>query len=403
MRILHIFDHSVPMQSGYTFRSLSILRQQRALGWETHHLTTPKHVRPGPAEEEVDGFLFHRTPAPGGPLAAMPGIGEWLLMRAVERRLDELIPRLRPHVLHAHSPALNGLPAVRAGRRHGLPVVYEMRASWEDAAVSHGTTHEGSLRYRLGRGLESHVLRRADAITTICQGLRDEMVESRGIAPGKVTIIPNAVDVEEFTFQAPKDTALATELGLDDAVVVGFVGSFYEYEGLDVLLRAMPAVLETEPRARLLLVGGGQAETGLRALAGELGLGERLLFTGRVPHDQVQRYYGLIDVLAYPRKNIRLTDLVTPLKPLEAMAQGKMFVASDVGGHRELIRNGETGTLFAADDPAALAAALTGLLAERDAWPARAAVARRFVEEERNWRVSVANYVPLYGRLTGRA
>ena len=123
------------------------------------------------------------------------------------------------------------------------------------------------------------------------------------------------------------------------------------------------------------------------------------MFAGRVPHDEVQRYYDLIDVLVYPRLSMRLTELVTPLKPLEAMAQGRLLVASDVGGHRELIRPGETGVLFKAGDPDALAAAVLDLKRDEGRWPALKAAARRFVETERNWKASVARYDGVYSRV----
>jgi glycosyltransferase involved in cell wall biosynthesis len=120
-----------------------------------------------------------------------------------------------------------------------------------------------------------------------------------------------------------------------------------------------------------------------------------------VPQAAVQGYYGLVDVLAYPRRSMRLTELVTPLKPLEAMAQGRMFVASDVGGHRELVRDGDTGTLFPAGSAGALVDAVERLLAQRAMWPAMRARARRFVEAERTWTRSVAGYAPVYEAVTG--
>ena len=123
----------------------------------------------------------------------------------------------------------------------------------------------------------------------------------------------------------------------------------------------MPLLLRTRPKAQLLLVGGGPMEEALKAQAAASPAADRIHFVGRVPHDEVDRYYALIDILAYPRKAMRLTELVTPLKPLEAMAQRKLVAASDVGGHRELIEDGVTGTLFPAGDPAALAAALADL------------------------------------------
>jgi len=153
---------------------------------------------------------------------------------------------------------------------------------------------------------------------------------------------------------------------------------------------------------RLLLAGGGPEEAALHARAGELGVTDAVLFTGRVPHAQVSRYYSLVDVLVYPRHPMRLTDLVTPLKPLEAMALGRIVVASDVGGHRELISDGQTGFLFRAGDPTALSTRLREVLALRDGWDAMRLRARRFVEDQRSWKRSVAGYEALYDRVCGR-
>jgi PEP-CTERM/exosortase A-associated glycosyltransferase len=228
--------------------------------------------------------------------------------------------------------------------------------------------------------------------------LRSDIV-ARGIANDRVTVIPNAVDIDAFDPGGQPDEALKAQLGLAGARVVGFIGSFYAYEGLDLLLDAMPALLARAPDVRVLLVGGGPQDAALKAQAQRLGLADKVVFTGRVPHAQVQRFYDLVDVLAYPRHSMRLTELVTPLKPLEAMAQGRLMVASDVGGHKELIRHGETGMLFKAGSAPDLADALTQLLAQAERWPALRAAGRRFVETERNWATSVANYVAPYQRL----
>jgi hypothetical protein len=388
MRILHILDHSLPLHSGYTFRTAAILREQHALGWETFHLTTPKQGQTAAAEEEADGLRFYRTAAP-------EGAGLVAQMRLTAARIDELVGALRPDLIHAHSPVLNALPSLWVGRQRQLPVVYEMRASWEDAAVDHGTTTEGSLRYRVSRALESFALRRASHVTTICEGLRGDIM-ARGLAPEAITVIPNAVDADAFQFGAEADPSLRAELGLEGKTVLGFAGSFYGYEGLDLLVSALASLVERYPDIRLLLVGGGVQEQALREQAAREGVADRVIFTGRVPHNRVQKYYELIDVLAYPRLPIRLTELVTPLKPLEAMAQGRMFVASDVGGHRELVKHGETGFLFKAGSVEALAESIAHLLDHRDVWPAVRAQARAFVERERTWANSVARYREVY-------
>jgi glycogen synthase len=394
LRILHVLDHSLPLHSGYTFRTLAILREQRALGWDTLHLTTPKQGAAATLQDDVDGWAFQRTPS-------RVGDGLTTQMRLTARRLAQIVRTARPDVIHAHSPVLNALPSLWVGRRERVPVVYEMRASWEDAAVDHGTTTEGSVRYRISRAMESFALRHADQVTTICEGLRRD-IAVRGVADDRITVIPNAVDVAAFRFGGEPDLALRHRLGLDGATVLGFAGSFYGYEGIHLLIEAAQRMLPRRPELRVLLVGGGPQEGALKAQAAAAGLADRVIFTGRVAHEEVQRYYSLIDVLAYPRLPSRLTDLVTPLKPLEAMAQGRMFVASDVGGHRELIRDRETGFLCRAGDGAALEAALEEVLTQRERWPQIRAQARRFVEVERTWAASVARYGEVYRRALTR-
>jgi len=390
LRILHVLDHSTPLHSGYTFRTLSILQEQHRLGWETVQLTSPKQGPTDDLQEEVDGLTFYRTPS-------QANVGLVSQMSLTARRLSEVVRLTQPQLIHVHSPVLNALPSLWVARRQRLPLVYEMRASWEDAAVDHGTTLEGSMRYRISRALETFALRQADQIATICEGLRHE-ISLRGIPLERVTVIPNAVDSGKFTLGREVDPELRHSLGLDGAIVIGFVGSFYGYEGLNLLVDALQRLLPGYPHLRVLLVGGGPQESSLKAQVAAAGLQDHVIFAGRVAHAEVQRYYELMDVLAYPRLPTRLTELVTPLKPLEAMAQGRMLVASDVGGHRELIRHGDTGFLFRAGDASALAQAIDDVLTRRALWPQIRAQARLFVERERTWTASVGRYRAVYQR-----
>lgn len=402
MKILHILDHSIPLQSGYTFRTRNILRHQRALGWETTHVTGLKHgISAGKngdkavSGEEVDGLFFYRTVDTDSLLNKIPVLNQWHVVQTLAKRITEVIEEEKPDVLHAHSPALNGLAALQAAKKFNLPVVYECRAFWEDAAVDHGTSKEMGLRYRITRALESKVFREATAVTTICEGLRKDIVE-RGIPAEKVTVIPNAVDIHHFSVGEQADPDMREKLGLSGKTVLGFIGSFYAYEGIPLLLEAMPKMVAKDPDIRLLLVGGGPQEELIKSKITELGLQEVVVMTGRVPHSEVQSYYNQVDLFIYPRLPMRLTDLVTPLKPLEAMAQGKLVVASDVGGHQELIRHGENGTLFQADSADELASVVTQQLEGREGWPAMKSNGRAFVEDERNWANSVSRYQKIY-------
>jgi PEP-CTERM/exosortase A-associated glycosyltransferase len=398
MKILHVFDHTLPLHSGYTFRSAAILRNQRKMGWDTYHLSGPKQIDCTVAEEDADGLHFYRTPKPTGLLAKLPGGDPFAVMGAIEKRLLSLAKELQPDIIHAHSPVLDAVPAIRVGRRLGIPVVYEIRAFWEDAAVDHGSTKEGSLRYKLTRALETWAVKNADAVTVICEGLRRDLA-GRGIPANKITVIPNAVDIDKFEVGGTPDPELKMKLGLGSSRVLGFIGSFYAYEGLDLLIAALPAILGQMPDVKVLLVGGGPQDAALKQQVMALDLKDRVVFTGRVPHGEVNRYYDLVDVLVYPRHPMRLTELVTPLKPLEAMAQGRLMVASDVGGHKELIQDGKTGVLFHAGNAGDLASKVVGLLRFEQGWDAMKKNGRQFVETERNWAASVARYRGVYGGL----
>ena len=396
-RVLHILDHSLPLHSGYTFRTRAILKSQQAARLTVRGVTGPRHADAGPEVEEIDGLTFHRV---AGQFAGPPGLSEWREIEAFREGIEGVARQWQPEVLHAHSPALCGMAGLRAAKRLGLPFVYEIRAFWEDAAVGNGTGREGSLKYRLTRALENRVVAGADAVFTICKGLRDDLV-ARGHDGEKIGLSPNGVDLALFGDPVARDDALAHELGIGAGPVVGFIGSFYDYEGLDDLVAALPALRQRHPHAQLLLVGGGPMDEALRAQAAASPAGDAIVFTGRVPHAEVERYYSLIDVLAYPRKHSRLTDLVTPLKPLEAMAQRRIVAASDVGGHRELITDGQTGLLFPPDDPAGMAASLADFIDRRDSWPTMREAGRAHVAAHHDWARNVQRYQRVYQDLIG--
>ncbi|MEC7742353.1 MAG: TIGR04063 family PEP-CTERM/XrtA system glycosyltransferase [Pseudomonadota bacterium] len=396
-RVLHILDHSLPLHSGYTFRTRAILKSQQAAGLTVRGVTGPRHADAGPEIEEIDGLTFHRV---AGQFAGPPGLSEWREIEAFREGIEGVARQWQPEVLHAHSPALCGMAGLRAAKRLGLPFVYEIRAFWEDAAVGNGTGREGSLKYRLTRALENRVVAGADAVFTICKGLRDDLV-ARGHDGEKIGLSPNGVDLALFGDPVARDDALAHALGIGAGPVVGFIGSFYDYEGLDDLVAALPALRQRHPHAQLLLVGGGPMDEALRAQAAASPAGDAIVFTGRVPHAEVERYYSLIDVLAYPRKHSRLTDLVTPLKPLEAMAQRRIVAASDVGGHRELITDGQTGLLFPPDDPMRMAASLADFIDRRDSWPTMREAGRAHVAAHHDWARNVQRYQRVYQDLIG--
>lgn len=392
MKVLHVLDHSVPLFSGYSFRSLSIARAQRAMGLQPVILTSPKHGSLKDDREELEGTCYYRTAALNLPLRVMPFAREIELMWRLARRIRGIVAKEKIDLIHSHSPLLNGLPALRVARQVGIPLVYEARAFWEDAAVDLGTFAEGSFRYRLSRELENYLFRNADGVITICEGMHRDL-RARGIRPECTAVMPNGVDTEQFQ-PLERNQSLVARFGLEGKVVFGFIGSFYHYEGLQFLVNIFGEVMKRIPGARLLLVGGGPEESAVAELSKRFN--GMVILPGRVPHDKIGEYYSVIDVLIFPRRSLRITELVTPLKPLEAMAMAKAVLASDVGGHKELIEDGKTGLLFAADSANDLIDRASLLAQNPDLRKQLGTAGRRYVMEERSWRNLVRRYLPIY-------
>jgi PEP-CTERM/exosortase A-associated glycosyltransferase len=389
VKVVHVLDHSLPLGSGYSYRSRSIVQFQRRLGLDPVVITSPKQGSAQDGREVIEGVPHFRT---GGRPGRLPFVREIALMVRLGRRILEVARDEGARVIHAHSPLLNGFPALWAARRLGIRMVYEVRTFWEDAAVNHGTFREGSLRYRISRALETRVLRSADRVVAICEGIRREIV-ARGIPAARILLVPNGVDPEWFQGR-PRAAELAAQLGLGAGPVLGYVGSFSHYEGLPFLVEAAPEILGQLSDARLVIVGGGRDDSALREAARRAG--PQVVLTGRIPHGQVRDVYTLLDVLVLPRRRIRLTELVTPLKPLEAMAVGTAVLASDIGGHAEIVRDGHNGLLFPAESRPGLVSQAVRLASAPALRAELAGRARQFVTAERTWDRIVARYLPAY-------
>jgi PEP-CTERM/exosortase A-associated glycosyltransferase len=401
LKILHILDHSLPVHSGYAFRSQNIVREQRSRGWRPIGLTSPKHEAawkgPSTDKDEVESFWYYRTGASNN---SIPVVGELQLIKRLAKRIEEVAKIEGPHLLHAHSPVLNAVAALWAGHKLGLPVVYEVRAFWEDAMVDHRTCSEGSLKYKTTRILETWACRYAAQIAVICDGLRTDLIR-RGVPEAKIAIVPNGINPETFVAQGP-DLEVAKDLGVEGRKVVGFIGSFNRYEGLDLLVKAVAQLAALRSDVVLLLVGGGEMEKELRNQIAQLKMEDRVVLTGRIPQEKIHAIYSLIDILVYPRYSVRLTELVTPLKPLESMAMGKPIIASDIGGHRELIRDGYTGVLFKAGDLPALAQILNQVLDDSELRDRLAAQGLDWVRRNRSWKKTTSVYSQIYSMALGK-
>jgi PEP-CTERM/exosortase A-associated glycosyltransferase len=399
-RILHVVGQSLPhAQVGYTIRTQHITRAQLEVGLEPHVVTRlgfpwDQGVTDTGELEEVDGIAYHRL----RPSGETPIRLDEQLAQSIEHTA-ELVRELRPALLHAASDYRNAQVALELGRTFRLPVVYEVRGFWEETRlVAQGAGAIDRECYRWHREREATSARAVDHVVTLAEVMKAELIE-RGVAPERISVVPNAVDVNRFA-PIERDAALAATLGLPPgAAVLGYVSTLSPYEGIDVLVDAVAELRRRGRRVYGLLVGDGESRAALETRVEALGLSDAVLFTGRVPHADVARYYGLIDIFVVPRTPDRVSNLVTPLKPVEAMATGRAVVVSDVRGLAELVEDGVTGLVFRPGDPDHLADVVEPLLEDRARIEQLGIAARAWVCDGRTWHRNGERYLELYHSL----
>lgn len=399
-RVLFVLTNSLPHTgSGYAQRSHSLMLAVRDCGWDPEAVTrlgwpVQTGVLQAADRDEVDGIRYHRLLAP----RLLPGFDRRLQQHAEE--LLALVLERRPAVLHTTTHWVNAVVVRAVAEAVGIPWVYEVRGQLADTwASTRGTAALSSERYRLFTAREADAVRSADAVVTLAETMRARVVAD-GVDPDRIVLSPNAVG---GAFLDPSgDAAQARRsLGLDpDAEYVGTVSSVVPYEGLDDLVRAVALLTASRPRLRLLVAGDGTALPGLRRLADELGIGDRVDLLGRVDRSLAPTCHRALDVFCVPRKDTTVTRSVTPMKPLEAMASARAVLVSDLPALREIVRDGETGVLVPAEDPEAWAEALDAVLTDGARRRALGADAREWVLAERTWAANARRYVQMYAEIT---
>jgi glycosyltransferase involved in cell wall biosynthesis len=399
--ILHIVTDALPTtNAGYTVRTQEIAVAQRAEGLDPHVVTRIGFpVTTGKldarARVDVDGVPYHRL-LPW----VLPQYADKTARLGVERAA-RLVEELRPAVLHAASNYANGLTGLALRDRYGIPLVYEVRGFWEDTWLSR---HPGlddlssSEVYSRSRELETRCMAEADLVVTLGEAMRAEIV-SRGIDPERVLIVPNGVG-EDFLTPLPDGDGLRRALGIDPGDhVVGLVSSLVAHEGIGALLLAAQIMKNRGFPVKTLIVGDGPERTALERQAAELGIDA--VFTGRVPPERVRDYHAVLDVFVVPRTPDRVCQLVTPLKPVEAMASGLPVVVSDVAALAETVADGTTGVLFPPLDSGELADRLQGLLSDPHKREELGRNARERVARDRTWAHNARRYREAYAHLAG--
>ena len=311
------------------------------------------------------------------------------------KRVARAIEMEKPDLLHAASPGRNAQIAIDLGHRYGLPAVYEVRGLWHDSGVAQGMLSPDSAAYQKQHAQHVQAMQRADAVVTLSEVLKAECVRE-GIDEHKIGVVPNGVAV---AFDAPQSRArdLAEHLGIEPTdVVLGYVGLVRSLEGLHLLLQASEQLRGRHPNLKVLIVGGGRDLPNLQREARERGLKDAAIFTGQIPHAAIAAYYTLIDVFVIPRTRNRVTELVAPMKPYEAMGMQKAVVVSDVAALKEVVTDSEPGRIFAADDVKSLTRTCAELIAQPALRARLGQQACQWVRAERTWPRVVERYREIY-------
>lgn len=390
-RSLYLLHNSLPYHSaGYATRTHGLLKSVRDFGWDIQGVTRLGYPFDMPKFEDttevqrvdhVDGVPYYRLSTEAGiekkkPIQAYVG--------RYSAKLEGLIREQRPFVLHAASNHWNGLTAVETARRVGLPSVYEVRGLWEVTRGSRDPEWAGSGMYKFMARMEADAAKAATRVLTITNALKEELV-SRGVEESKIVVLPNGVDTDRFKPREP-DLDLKAKLGLSGKTVIGYVGSVLDYEGLGLLIDAAQLLSRTRNDFAILIVGDGAELEIFKSRVSSMELDEMFVFTGRVPHEEVESYYSIIDITPFPRLPLPVCEMVSPLKPFEAMAMQKAVVASDVKALAEIVTDGQNGLLHKKGSAESLAESIERLLVSPELREELAQRGRDWVVAERQWK-----------------
>lgn len=406
-KIFYCLHNSLPYHSaGYATRTHGLLRGIRAQGWDVQGVTRLGYPYDMPGREDlgsiesldfVDGVPYHRLTHAPGPVERKNPIQGYVDRYA--KALSQLAQAERPLILHAASNHWNGLTAVQAARSLGIQSVYEVRGLWEVTRGSRDAEWMGGGMYRYMARMETDAAKYADRVIAITGALRDELI-SRGVDAEKISLIPNGVEVSRFE-PRPRNEELAARLGLQGKTVIGYVGSILDYEGLGLLIDAAHELFAERDDLAFLIVGDGAELELFRGRIEDEGLTGRVLFPGRVPHEEVEDYYSVIDICPFPRLPLPVCEMVSPLKPFEAFAMRKAVVASDVAALAEIVQDNVTGLLHTKGDARSLAAALRRLVEDPELRNRLADNGLAWVRAERDWQNLSSRVNEVYQSLGG--
>lgn len=400
-RVLNVLAFSLPYTSvGYATRSHGLAIGIKNAGWDVCAYTRPGFPydfepelegKDLPEQDEIDGVVYKRLFD-----IDRSNMSEVEYLLAAITHYEKVITHEQPEIVHAASNYVTALPALIAARRLGVPFIYEMRGFWEVTRSSRDEEFVNTTKYRFMQMFEGLVARNADHVITITTAMKEELVK-RGVLENKISIAFNSVDPDRFIPTLP-NKSLAKKLDIPNGVpVIGYVGSFVDYEGLDDLVTAAAGLKEAGHDYRLLLVGDGAVFESLTEQIKSLKLEDKVILTGRVPHEEVEDYYSLIDIAPFPRKPWEVCELVSPLKPFEAMALEKAVVVSSTQALMEIVSHDSNGLVFEKGNVGSLQETLAKLISNPKKRLTIGKSAREWIERERSWDVAGLVCNQVYG------
>ena len=403
--VFYLLHNSLPHNSaGYATRTHGLLSELNRIGWDVDGVTRLGYPydMPGQAEipdvplHEVVGNVDYRRLLTGRQIEKKNPLFDYT--ERYSKSLVELAERERPAIIHAASNHWNGLTAVKTARKLGIPSIYEVRGLWEVTRGSRNPEWAQSNMFKYIARMEADAAKGATRVFAITEALREEMIR-RGVDGEKIQIVPNGVDTNRFT-PIPKDEELASQLGVAGKTVIGYVGSVLDYEGIELMIEAAEILNRTREDFHVLIVGDGAELERFQHHVEENELEHVVTFTGRVPHEDVERYYSLIDITPFPRLPLPVCEMVSPLKPFEAMAMGKAVISSDVAALKEIVTPGHNGYLHEKGSTESLIEQLTRLLDDPEHTRQIGTQAREWVVKNRDWARISALIADAYAELT---
>ena len=408
MKVLFVMEDSVPIENGCPVRNRYIMENLKKMGLEIVGLTSPfMRVLPGQiteGSEVINGIRYYRSQYLNTISNVSSLILRWKIRAEMYRKYCQLLERIcmqeKPDIIHAITSYVNGNAANKVGMKLNIPRLYEIRSiAGATAAVVDGKSHS-SFKYQAVWKLDKRAMMGATRVAPLSKVLKNEL-KIRGVPEGIMDAVDNGGDTDEF-IPLERSREIAEKYSLGDSTIIGYIGSIRKIEGLYIAVQAAPKILEQCPDTKFMFIGAGDDVENLKGMSRKLGVEYACVFPGKIPRNEILKYYSIIDIFTVPRVDALVNQTITPLKPLEAMAMERALLVSNVGGLAELVQNGKTGVMFEADNVESFTEKCIDMIRNKEKRITLGKEARKWVVEYRQWKDMAKQYLPIYDKILKR-